>query len=245
MDSFVELHGDRAGGDCPAIIGGLGMMEGRSVMVIGHQKGHTTTEIVRRNFGMASPAGYRKAARLARMAAKLGVPIVTLIDTPGADPRVDAEEHGQAGAIAECLRVFSTVDVPVVAVITGEGGSGGALALGIADQVLMSANGIYSVISPEGCAAILWKTPDASARAADALRIDSRSLLELGVVDGVVVEPDGGAQTDPLTASLMVRDAVLSALDELEGMTSSGLMRSRRRRYRAFGAAPDLATVSS
>lgn len=237
MDGFIELHGDRSGSDCPAIIGGLGMVERRPVMVIGHQKGHTTAEMVRRNFGMASPAGYRKVARLARMAAKLRVPIVTLIDTPGAHPGVDAERGGQAGAIAECLRVLSTVEVPVVAVITGEGGSGGALALGVADQVLMSATGFYSVISPEGCAAILWKAPDASAAAADALRIDPRSLLELGVVDGVVAEPDGGAHTDPTAASLMVRDAILSALDDLDRATPDGRVRARRGRYRAFGRA--------
>jgi acyl-CoA carboxylase subunit beta len=235
MDDFIELRGDRSGSDCPAIVGGLGIMEHRPVMVIGHQKGHTTAEMVRRQFGMASPAGYRKVVRLARLAAKLRVPIVTLIDTPGAHPGVEAERAGQAGAIAECLRVFSTVEVPVVAVITGEGGSGGALALGVADQVLISATGFYSVISPEGCAAILWKAPDASATAADALQIDPRSLLELGVVDGVVAEPDGGAHTDPMAASLMVRDAILAALDDLDGTTPASRVRARRDRYRAFG----------
>lgn len=235
MDSFVELHGDRTSGDCPAIVGGLGTMERRPVMLIGHQKGHSTTEMVRRNFGMASPAGYRKVVRLVRMAAKLDVPVVTLIDTPGAEPGVDAERNGQAGAIAECLRVFSTVEVPVVAVITGEGGSGGALALGIADRVLISANGVYSVISPEGCAAILWKTPEASTAAAAALRIDPRSLLELGVVDGVVAEPDGGAHRDPAAASLLVRDAVLATLDELGQIKAADRVRARRDRYRAFG----------
>jgi acetyl-CoA carboxylase carboxyl transferase subunit beta len=236
MDSFVPLHGDRVGGgDCVAIVGGIGIVERRPVMVIGHQKGHTTAELMRANFGMASPSGYRKVARLARMAAKLGVPIVTLIDTPGAYPGVDAERGGQAGAIAECLRVLSSVEVPVVAVITGEGGSGGALALGVADRVLMSANASYSVISPEGCAAILWKSQEATATAAQALRIDARSLLELGLVDGVIPEPHGGAHTDPVSASLTVRDAVLTALDELAGTDRAALPALRRDRFRMYG----------
>jgi acetyl-CoA carboxylase carboxyl transferase subunit beta len=237
MDSFVELHGDRVSGDCAAIVGGIGLMERRPVMVLGHQKGHTTPEMVRCNFGMASPSGYRKVARLARTAAKLGIPIVTLIDTPGAHPGVDAERGGQAGAIAECLRVLSGVKVPVVAVITGEGGSGGALALGVADQVLMSANASYSVISPEGCAAILWKSPDATATAAEALRLDPRSLLELGVVDGVIPEPPGGAHTDPVSASLTIRDAVLTALDELSATDRAALPAGRRHRFRMYGRA--------
>jgi acetyl-CoA carboxylase carboxyl transferase beta subunit/acetyl-CoA carboxylase carboxyl transferase alpha subunit len=235
MDSFVHLHGDRVGGDCAAIVGGIGIVECRPVMVIGHQKGHTTAEMVRCNFGMASPSGYRKVVRLARTAAKLGLPIVTLIDTPGAHPGVDAEKGGQAGAIAECLRVLSSVEVPVVAVITGEGGSGGALALGVADRVLISANATYSVISPEGCAAILWKAPDATATAGEALRLDPRSLLELGVVDGVIPEPPGGAHTDPVTASLTVRDAVLTALDELSATDPAALLAGRRHRFRMYG----------
>jgi acetyl-CoA carboxylase carboxyl transferase subunit beta len=241
MDAFVELHGDRAGGgDCAAIVGGIGIVEHRPVMLIGHEKGHTTAELVRHGFGMASPAGYRKVVRLARMAAKLRIPIVTLIDTPGAHPGVDAERNGQAGAIAECLRVLGSVAVPVVAVITGEGGSGGALALGVADRVLMTENALYSVISPEGCAAILWKTPDATATAAEALRIDPRSLLALGVVDGVVPEPPGGAHTDPVAASLAIRDAALAALDELVPLDPANLVRARRARYRRFGRAEDM-----
>ncbi|MGH3836064.1 MAG: acetyl-CoA carboxylase, carboxyltransferase subunit beta [Pseudonocardiaceae bacterium] len=236
MDGFVELHGDRAGGgDCSSIICGIGLLDGRGVMMIGHQKGHSTQEMVRRNFGMASPAGYRKAARMMRLAAKIGIPIVTLVDTPGAHPGLDAERHGQASAIAECLRVLGSVPVPVVSVITGEGGSGGALALASADRVLMCRHAIYSVISPEGCAAILWKDSSQRERAARALRVDARSLLTLGVVDGVVDEPAGGAHTDPVAASLLIRDAVLSTLNHLEAVGCTELIRQRHRRYRELG----------
>ncbi|WP_331766676.1 carboxyl transferase domain-containing protein [Embleya sp. NBC_00896] len=235
MDAFVELRGDRAGADCPALVGGLGVVDGRAVMVIGHQKGHTTADLVRANFAMASPAGYRKVIRLARLAEKVGVPLVTLIDTPGAHPGIEAEQQGQAGAIAACLGVLAGLRVPVVAVVTGEGGSGGALALGVADRVLISANALYSVISPEGCAAILWKSREAGAAAARALGLDARSLLELGVVDGVVAEPEGGAQADPAAASLALRDAVLAALDELAAAEPAERVALRRRRFRAFG----------
>ncbi|HEX4221144.1 MAG TPA: acetyl-CoA carboxylase carboxyl transferase subunit alpha [Pseudonocardiaceae bacterium] len=241
MDGFIELHGDRAGADCPAIVGGLGVLDGLPLMAIGHQKGHTTTELVRRNFGMPSPAGYRKAARLMRLAAKLGVPVVTLIDTPGAHPGLEAEETGQAIAIAECLRTMGSLPVPVVSVITGEGGSGGALALGVADRVFMSANAIYSVISPEGCAAILWKTPDATSAAASSLRIDARSLLASGIVDGVVPEPDGGSHAKPATASALVRAAVVNAVRELRVQSGADLVRARRKRFRRFGLAESAA----
>ncbi len=244
-DGFVELHGDRAGGaDCPSIISGIGLLDGRGVMMIGHQKGHSTQELVRRNFGMASPAGYRKAARVMRLAAKIGIPIVTLVDTPGAHPGLDAERHGQASAIAECLRVLGSAPVPVVSVIIGEGGSGGALALASADRVLMCQHAIYSVISPEGCAAILWKDSSQRERAARALRIDARSLLSLGVVDGVVNEPAGGAHTDPVTASLMIRDAVLSTLDHSEEMDCTERIRQRHRRYRELGRDPQHMVVA-
>ncbi|MGH3694680.1 MAG: carboxyltransferase subunit alpha [Pseudonocardiaceae bacterium] len=236
MDGFIELHGDRAGADCPAIVVGVAALDGQPIVVIGHQKGHTTAELVRRDFGMASPAGYRKVARLLRLAAKLDVPVVTLIDTPGAHPGPAAEEHGQAIAIAECLRTMGGLPVPVVGVITGEGGSGGALALAVADRLLLCANAIYSVISPEGCAAILWKSPEAADAAADALRLDARSLLELGVVDGVVVEPEGGAHTDPAAACMFVRDAVVTALRQLRGRTGEELVHTRRARFRRFGA---------
>ncbi|MEU0933692.1 acetyl-CoA carboxylase, carboxyltransferase subunit beta [Embleya sp. NPDC005971] len=243
MDAFVELRGDRAGGDCPAIVGGLGLVEGRAMLVLGHQKGHTTADLVRANFAMASPAGYRKVVRLARLAEKIGVPLVTLIDTPGAHPGIEAEQQGQAGAIAGCLRVLAGLRVPVVAVVTGEGGSGGALALGVADRVLISANALYSVISPEGCAAILWKTREQSPAAARALGLDAGSLLELGVVDRVIAEPEGGAQADPPAASLALRDAVLETVAELASLDPAERVASRRRRFRAFGlpAASDAA----
>ena len=235
-EGFVALHGDRAGGrDCPSIISGIGLLDGRGVMMIGHQKGHSTQELVERNFGMASPSGYRKAVRCMRLAAKIGIPIVTLVDTPGAHPGPDAERYGQASAIAECLRVLGSVPVPVVSVITGEGGSGGAVALASADRVLMSQHATYSVISPEGCAAILWKDSSRWEPAARALRSDARSLLSLGVVDGVVNEPAGGAHTDPVTASLMIRDAVVFTLDQIERVDCSERLRQRHRRYRRLG----------
>jgi acetyl-CoA carboxylase carboxyl transferase subunit beta len=235
VDGFVELHGDRTGSDCPAIVGGLGLLDGLPIMIIGHQKGHSTAELVRRKFGMPSPAGYRKARRLMRLAAKLAIPLITLVDTPGAYPGVEAEETGQAHAIAECVRTMGGLPVPVVSVITGEGGSGGALGLAVADQVLVCENGIYSVISPEGCAAILWRSAEAVGSAAEALRLDARSLLRLGAVDGVVPEPDGGAHRDPEAASARVRAAVVAALRELVGKTGEELVRTRRQRFRRFG----------
>ncbi|GDY31026.1 acetyl-CoA carboxylase carboxyl transferase subunit alpha [Gandjariella thermophila] len=235
FDGFLELHGDRAGADCPAIVGGLADLDGLPVMVIGHQKGHTTDELVRRNFGMPSPAGYRKAARLMRLAEKLRIPLVTLVDTPGAHPGLDAERHGQANAIADCLRIMGGLSVPVVSVVTGEGGSGGALALAVADRVLLCENATYSVISPEGCAAILWRTPDAAAAAARALRLDARSLLELGLVDGVIPEPPGGAHRNPAQATIRVRDAVVCALRDLRGRDGAALVATRRARFRRFG----------
>lgn len=236
VSAFLELHGDRAGADCPAIIGGLAIVSGLPMVLIGHQKGHTTNELVERNFGMPSPAGYRKAVRLMRLAAKLRIPLVTLIDTPGAYPGREAEEQGQAHVIAECLRTMGGLRVPVVNVITGEGGSGGALALGVGDRLLMCQNATYSVISPEGCAAILWKTPAEAPAAAAALRIDAKSLLDIRVVDGVIPEPDGGAHRDPATASSLIRRAVVCALRELSGMAGHELVRTRRARFRGFGA---------
>jgi acetyl-CoA carboxylase carboxyl transferase alpha subunit/acetyl-CoA carboxylase carboxyl transferase beta subunit len=237
LDGFVELHGDRAGTDCPAIVGGIGRLEGRPVMVIGHQKGHTTSELVARRFGMPSPAGYRKAARLMRLAAKLGLPVVTIVDTPGGYPGVEAEQAGQSAAIAENLRLMATLPVPVVAVLTGEGGSGGALALAVADRVLICANAFYSVISPEGCAAILWRSATQASAAAEALRIGPPSLLRAGVVDGVIPEPSGGAHLDPVAASDSVRQAVVHALHELEPTSPEDLIRLRTSRFRRYGLA--------
>jgi acyl-CoA carboxylase subunit beta len=238
LDGFIELHGDRATGDCPAIVGGLGRIQGRPVMVIGHQKGHHTAELASRRFGMALPAGYRKAARLMRLAAKLGVPILTLIDTPGAYPGVEAEEQGQAIVIAENLRLMSGLGVPIVAVVTGEGGSGGALALGVADRVLALSNTVYSVISPEGCAAILWRDAAEAPAAAAALRMTARDLLARGVLDAVIPEPDGGAGAQPVKAAAALRDAITSTLAGLAQHDPGELTRRRRARFRGFGTTP-------
>ncbi|MGK5740917.1 acetyl-CoA carboxylase carboxyltransferase subunit alpha [Micromonospora sp. URMC 103] len=237
FDGFVEMHGDRLGGDCPAVVGGLARLDGRPVMVIGHQKGHTTAELVSRNFGMASPAGHRKALRLMRLAARLGLPVVTLVDTPGADPGVDAEEQGQAAAIAENILALTVLPTPVVTVITGEGGSGGALALAVADRVLMLEHAVYSVISPEGCAAILWPDRSAAPEAARALRLTAPDLHRLGVVDEIVPEPPGAAHGDPEAAARALGEAVRANLLPLLDMSAATLVRRRRQRFRRFGAA--------
>ncbi|MET8372923.1 acetyl-CoA carboxylase carboxyltransferase subunit alpha [Micromonospora profundi] len=237
FDGFVELHGDRLGGDCPAVVGGLAKLAGRHLMVIGHQKGHTTAELVARNFGMASPAGHRKALRLMRLAARLGLPVVTLVDTPGADPGVSAEEHGQAAAIAENILTLTMLPTPVLAVITGEGGSGGALALAVADRVLMLQHAVYSVISPEGCAAILWPDRRAAPQAARALRLTAPELCRLGVVDEIVPEPASAAHDDPAETADRLRAALLANLLPLLDVPPATLVRRRRQRFRRFGAA--------
>ncbi|MBV8933853.1 MAG: acetyl-CoA carboxylase, carboxyltransferase subunit beta [Kutzneria sp.] len=234
FDGFVELHGDRTSADCSSIIAGFATLQGKRIAVVGHQKGHHTKEIVSRNFGMPRPEGYRKALRVMRLAARLGVPILSIVDTPGAYPGRDAEEHGQSIAIAESILGMFELPVPVVTVITGEGGSGGALALAVADRVLMFERGTYSVISPEGCSAILWGDAKSASAAARALRITARELLELGVVDGVLTEPpsaqvDGGAMSAKLAAAVI---ATLAELSEADGMT---LIRERRKRFRAYG----------
>ncbi|WP_436772283.1 acetyl-CoA carboxylase, carboxyltransferase subunit beta [Yinghuangia sp. YIM S09857] len=237
LEDFHELHGDRLGDDCPAVVGGIGLLDARPVMFVGHHKGGADLgERQRRHFGMATPAGFRKAARLMRMAAKLRLPVITLVDTPGANPGLDAERGGQAAAIAENLRLMSRLPVPVVTVVTGEGGSGGALALAVADRVLISERGVYSVISPEGCAAILWKDPAAAPVAAAALRIGAADLLGMGVVDAIVPEPPGGAHTDVGEAAVLLREAVRPLLAELRGVPADLLVRERRARFRAFGA---------
>jgi acetyl-CoA carboxylase carboxyl transferase subunit beta len=237
FDGFVELHGDRIGADCPAIVAGLAWLAGHPVVVVGHQKGHRTADLLARNFGMSSPAGYRKAQRVMRLAVRLGVPVVTLIDTPGAHPGVDAERHGQAAAIADCILTMTGLPVPVVAVITGEGGSGGALALAVADQVLMLEHAVYSVISPEGCAAILWNDPVATAQAAHALRLTAPDLLRLGVADAVVPEPGPGAHSDPATAAALLRRGVREALRSLSELDGETLVRRRRARFRRYATA--------
>ncbi|MEO3796155.1 acetyl-CoA carboxylase carboxyltransferase subunit alpha [Nonomuraea sp. B10E15] len=236
LEDFTELRGDRAGSDCPAIVGGIGRLRGRGVMLIGHQKGHDTQERVKRNFGMPSPAGYRKAARLMRLAAKLGLPVLTLVDTPGAYPGIEAEEQGQAWAISENQRLMSALPVPVITVITGEGGSGGALALAVADRVLALSNAVYSVISPEGCAAILWKTAEAAPQAAAALGLDARELLRQRVVDAVIPEPDEGAHVAASRTAERIQAAVRQAFEELAPLPVAELVEARRRRFRSFGA---------
>jgi acetyl-CoA carboxylase carboxyl transferase subunit beta len=238
LDEFQELQGDRLSGDCPAVVVAMGRIDDVPVMLIGHQKGHDTRELVAHNFGMSSPAGNRKAARAMRLAEKLRMPIVTLIDTPGAYPGLEAEAGGQAHAIAENLRLMSRLTVPILAIVTGEGGSGGALALGVADRVLALSNAVYSVISPEGCAAILWRDASEASKAAVALRIDARELLRHCIVDGVITEPEGGAHLDPLGMAQRVRKTVTGMLHELAEIEPGQLVSSRLRRFRAFGTCP-------
>ena len=235
FEDFEELHGDRLGADCAAIVGGTARLDGAPVMVIGHQKGRTFAELAARNYGMPIPGGYRKAARLMRTAAKLSLPVITLVDTPGAYPGIEAEERGQAVAIAENIRLMAALPVPVITLVIGEGGSGGALALAVADEVLICSHAVYSVISPEGCAAILWNDPGMAPIAAAALRIDARALLHLGIVDGVVLEPEGGSQADHLLAAQRVRTALVAALQRLSGMDGAALVARRRARFRSFG----------
>jgi len=232
---FVELHGDRAFADDPSIVGGLMMLEDKRVMVIGHQKGRNTKENIHRNFGMPHPEGYRKALRLMKLAAKFGLPIVTLIDTPGAYPGVGAEERGQAEAIATNLREMAGLPVPIVSVVIGEGGSGGALALGVSDRILMLEYSIYAVISPEGCAAILWKDASKNVEAAEALRLTSKHLLSLGVVDRVIKEPDGGAHRDTRAMAAELKRVMYEELDYLQHIDVETLVERRRRKYLNMG----------
>jgi acetyl-CoA carboxylase carboxyl transferase subunit alpha len=238
FSDFVELHGDRLFGDDAAIVGGLAALDGRTVMVIGHQKGRDTKENVLRRFGMARPEGYRKALRLMRQAAKFGIPIVTLIDIPGADPSLAAEERGQAFAIAENLLAMTQLPVPFVSIIIGEGGSGGALALGVADRVLMLEHAVYSVASPEAAASILWKDGARGPEAAEALKITAPDLLRFQIIDGIVPEPAGGAHTDYAAAAHALRTALLEQLAELESIPVERLVAERAERYRGIGAFP-------
>jgi acetyl-CoA carboxylase carboxyl transferase subunit beta len=240
FSGFTELHGDGVSMDCPSVVAGFATLAGRPVAVVGHQKGHTTRELVARNFGMSVPAGYRKALRVMRLAARLKVPIVTIVDTPGAYPGSDAEEQGQARAIAENLVAMFELATPIVTVITGEGGSGGALALAVADRVLMLERATYSVISPEGCSAILWGHARFAADAARALRITAREQLALGVVDGVLLEPPGGAPADPAAILGGLATAVDQSLTELSELDPAALIRARKRRFRAFGTSATL-----
>ncbi len=235
VPDFQELHGDRMYADDPAIIGGVGRIGGRACMFIGHQKGRDTKERVRRNYGMPKPEGYRKAQRLMRMAEKFKMPVITFIDTPGAYPGVGAEERGQSEAIAFSLYLMAGLKTPIISVVIGEGGSGGALAIGVCDKLLMLQYGIYSVISPEGCASILWKSADKAEDAAEAMRITADSLSGFGLVDEVLEEPLGGAHRNPREAAEVIRNALVKSLDELEGLSTEQLLADRQRRLASFG----------
>jgi acetyl-CoA carboxylase carboxyl transferase subunit alpha len=232
---FQELHGDRMYADDPAIVGGIGRIDGHACMFIGHQKGRDTKERVRRNYGMPKPEGYRKAQRLMRMAEKFGMPVVTLIDTPGAYPGVGAEERGQSEAIAHSLYLMAGLKTPIICVVIGEGGSGGALAIGVGDRLLMLQYSIYSVISPEGCASILWKSADKAEDAAEAMRITAPSLSAFGLVDQVLEEPLGGAHRNPAEAAEVVRNGILQCIDELDKLSIDQLLEQRRQRLASFG----------
>ena len=232
---FQELHGDRMFADDPAIIGGVGRIDGRPVMFIGHQKGRDTKERVRRNYGMPKPEGYRKAQRLMKMAEKFSTPIVTLIDTPGAYPGVGAEERGQSQAIAQSLYVMAKLRTPIISIVIGEGGSGGALAIGVSDRLLMLQYSIYSVISPEGCASILWKSAEKAEEAAEAMRITAASLNGFGLVDEVLPEPLGAAHRDPAATAEVVRNALLKHLTDIDQLDIEQLLEQRQRRLAGFG----------
>jgi len=245
FSDFFELHGDRSFRDDEAIVGGWARLDGESVMLIGHQKGRDMKENLRRNFGMPHPEGYRKALRLMQLADKFGRPIVTLIDTPGAYPGIGAEERGQAEAIARNLREMARLHVPIVAVVIGEGGSGGALALGVGDRLLMLENSIYSVISPEGCAAILWKSASAKDKAAEALKLTANDLSKLGIVDEIVPEPTGGAHTDAEATAAALRSALIRSVLELRQLEPAALRRQRWQKYESMGAWREVASAGA
>ncbi|HVM70016.1 MAG TPA: acetyl-CoA carboxylase carboxyltransferase subunit alpha [Gaiellaceae bacterium] len=235
LDDFFELHGDRGRLDDAALVTGLGSFRGRTIAVIGHQKGRDIKERTKRNFGMAYPEGYRKAMRTMALADRHGFPLLTLVDTPGAYPGVAAEQHGQGGAIARSQAAMARLSVPTVACVIGEGGSGGAVAIALADRVLMQENAIYSVISPEGCAAILWRDAGEARKAAAAFKPDAAHCLELGVIDGIVPEPEGGAHEDPDEAARLLAEVVDAAFAELEDVPRAQLRALRRQKFRGMG----------
>ena len=235
FEDFTELHGDRTLGDDPAVVTGLARLDGRSLIVIAQQKGRDTKENIHRNFGMSHPSGYRKAMRMFDLADKFALPVVTLIDTPGAYPGIAAEEQGQAWVIAESIQRMTRLEVPAISVVIGEGGSGGALAIGVANRVLILENAIYSVISPESCAAILWRDASEASKAAEALRLTAQDLLELDIVDTVIEEPVGGAHKDRDGTIARVRDVIGSTLDELSALDPETLRAQRRDRFRRMG----------
>jgi acetyl-CoA carboxylase carboxyl transferase subunit alpha len=235
VDDWVELHGDRGRADDGAMVAGLGSFDGRTVVLVGQQKGRDIQERTKRQFGMPYPEGYRKAMRAMRLADRHGFPVVSLVDTPGAYPGVAAEQHGQGGAIAASQSLMARLGVPTVACVIGEGGSGGAIAIALADRVLMQENAIYSVISPEGCAAILWRDAGEAHKAAAAFKPDAVHCLELGVIDGIVPEPDGGAQNNWKEAARLLKESLQEALDDLEGTSGPDLVRRRRAKFREMG----------
>lgn len=235
MQDFVELSGDRAFYDDAAVVGGLAYLEGSPVVVVGHQKGRDTKENIQRNFGMPHPEGYRKAMRLMDLADRFGHPFIAFIDTPGAYPGISAEERGQAWVIAQSIQRMARLRVPAIAIILGEGGSGGALAIGVGNRVLILENAWYSVISPESCAAILWRDAKEAAKAAEALRLSAPDLLKLGIVDRIIPEPNGGAHRDPLGTMNNIKRALLDSLSELKGLGPEELFEDRYRRFRGLG----------
>ena len=235
LEDWVELHGDRGRADDAALVVGLGRFDGRTVALIGNQKGRDIKERTHRNFGMAYPEGYRKAMRVMELADRHGFPLISLVDIPGAYPGVAAEQHGQGGAIARSQALMARLDVPTIACVIGEGGSGGAIATALADRVLMQENAIYTVISPEGCAAILWRDAGEARKAAAAFKPDAVHSLELGVIDAIVPEPEGGAHTDPDEAAQLLGESLHETLDELESVPADELKRRRRAKFRSLG----------
>jgi acetyl-CoA carboxylase carboxyl transferase subunit alpha len=235
IEDWVELHGDRGRADDGALVTGLGRLDGRTIALVGHQKGRDVKERLDRQFGMAYPEGYHKAMRIMAIAERFGFPLISLVDTPGAYPGVAAEQHGQGGAIARAQAEMARLTVPTVACIIGEGGSGGAIAIAVSDRVLMQENAIYSVITPEGCAAILWRDAGEAKKAAAAFKPDALHCLDLGVIDGVVAEPDGGAQRDHDEAARLLKAALVESLEELEDTPGEELRRRRRAKFRGMG----------
>ena len=235
VTDFEELHGDRLYADDAALVAGIGRLNNRSVVVIGHQKGRDTREKVARNFGMPRPEGYRKALRVMKMAERFGLPVLTFIDTPGAYPGIDAEERGQSEAIARNLFEMAQLKTPIICTVIGEGGSGGALGIGVADRVLIMENAYYSIISPEGCAAILWKDRKYAPEAAEALKITANDLSEMGIVDEIIPEPLGGAHHDHVGAALSLKNAVRKHVSELQKIPTDELLEARYQKFRNFG----------
>ncbi|MGL4307746.1 acetyl-CoA carboxylase carboxyltransferase subunit alpha [Cetobacterium sp. SF1] len=234
-ENFIEIHGDRLCKDDPAIVAGFCKIDGKKFLIVGHQKGRTTEEKIYRNFGMASPEGYRKALRLFKMAERFNVPIVTFIDTPGAYPGIEAEEHGQGEAIARNLMEMAGIKVPMISIVIGEGGSGGALALGVTDKIFMLENAVYSVISPEGCAAILFKDSSKAPEAAENLKISAKKLLEMNIIDGIISEPLGGAHRNHICVANNLKNIILSSISSLEKIDVDTLLKNRYNKFRQMG----------